>query len=612
MKRLLPLLCVLILWAPLLHADPQALRIVSPHFTLITDAGDRQGRDILDNFEHMRWMFQTLFPTLQIDPTEPMVIVALRNRKEFQTIEPAEYLGKGQLNLAGYFLNASDKHYILLRLDTEGPHPYATVLHEYTHLQFRFAGSWMPLWLNEGLAEFYQNTEFKQKQVLLGEPSVDDILFLRQNSLIPLATLFRVDHNSPYYHQEDKGSIFYAESWALTHYLEITDRQKGTQRVHDYSVRMSHHEDPVAAAQGAFGDLKALQQQLEAYIRAQQYMQFVMNAAAAPIDSSTYRVTPISKAEFDAQRADVLAHVGRTQEALALLNSLAASNPTPPVVYEGLAYLALSDGSQPDALKYYQRAIELGSTNFFTWFNAASMLQSTGADDTAITADLKRATELNPTFAPAFDELAQLYARREDKLDDALAMSQKAAQLEPNNMYFRLHVADIQLRRNQLDAAEATYRLARTLASTSSEARMLDSRLEDLARMRTNLRVTSSAHDDSQPQSDQPQVLTADAKPRHPASPPTGPRHTVEGVMDKAECTYPAVLDLEVMPKASSAVLHLYAGDFTKIQLTSDSAQTAEALNPCADFNGRAARIVYAESADKSADGQLVSIELRR
>jgi len=33
---------------------------------------------------------------------------------------------------------------------------------------------------------------------------------LRQNKLLPLATLFTVDHTSPYYHEENKGSIFYA------------------------------------------------------------------------------------------------------------------------------------------------------------------------------------------------------------------------------------------------------------------------------------------------------------------------------------------------------------------------------------------------------------------
>jgi tetratricopeptide (TPR) repeat protein len=610
MKRLLLLLCLLALLASVCRAEPPALRITSPHFTLITDAGDHQGRQILDNFEHMRWMFQTLFSSLKVDPAEPIVIVAVRNKKEFQSLEPADYLAKGQLNLAGYFLSSSDKHYILLRLDIEGPHPYATVLHEYTHLQFRAAGEWMPIWLNEGLAEFYQNTEFKEKQVLVGEPSTDDILFLRQNSLIPLATLFRVDHSSPYYHDENKGSIFYAESWALTHYLQITDRQKGTQRLVDYARRMSRHEDPVAAAEAAFGDLKALQRELDGYVRAQRYMQFVLNAASAPVNSAKFQVTPLSPAEFATQRADVLAHIGRTDEARAQLEALATSAPTLPAIYESLGFLAWRSGDSAAALKNYVQAIQLGSANFFTYFNTANLLQSSSDSQDTVIADLLRATELNPTFAPAFDELAQCYTR-DDKLDLAVTASIRAIQLDPSSFYYRLHHGDLELRRDQLDSAESVFKAAQTFASTSGETDMIDSRLARIAAMRSSVRVVSTAAD-KPPEAAQPIVLTADTPPRHADTPATGPRHTVVGVMDKAECSYPAVLDLEVSPQGSAAPLHLYAGNFTKIALTSDSARTADELNPCADFNGRTAKIAYAESADKTADGQIVSIELRR
>jgi hypothetical protein len=42
--------------------------------------------------------------------------------------------------------------------------------------------------------------------VLLGEPSTENILLLRQEDLLPLASLFNVDCNSPYYHEENKGS----------------------------------------------------------------------------------------------------------------------------------------------------------------------------------------------------------------------------------------------------------------------------------------------------------------------------------------------------------------------------------------------------------------------
>ena len=65
----------------------------------------------------------------------------------------------------------------------------------------------------------------------------------------------RVDQTSPYYHDEQKGSVFYAESWALTHYIEISDAQKNTNRLQTYAELLMKKEDPIAAAQQAFGDL---------------------------------------------------------------------------------------------------------------------------------------------------------------------------------------------------------------------------------------------------------------------------------------------------------------------------------------------------------------------
>ena len=229
----------------------------SQHFVVLTDSNEKQARHIASQFERMRSVFHLMMPTASDSAGSPIIVVALKDKKSFQSLEPEAYLAKGQLDLAGYFMRAPDKNYILLRLDAQGEHPYATVYHEYTHYMLRDASEWIPLWLNEGLAEFYQNTDIEEKDVRLGQPSPDDILYLRQNRLLPLTTLLKVDQTSPYYHEEQKGSVFYAESWALTHYIEVTDRQKGTNRIYDYAKLLIKKEDPVVAAQQAFGDKPA-------------------------------------------------------------------------------------------------------------------------------------------------------------------------------------------------------------------------------------------------------------------------------------------------------------------------------------------------------------------
>ena len=249
-------ICVfLILWIATLSCFARDsaehwFEVRTPHFVVLTDSSDKQGLRIASQFERMRAVFHLVMPAAADDTGSPVIVLALKNRKALQSVEPAVYLAKGQLDLAGYFMRAPDKNYILLRLDAAGAHPFATIYHEYTHFMLRHASEWIPVWLNEGLAEFYQNTDIQNKEVLLGEASGEDILYLRQNKLLPLTTLLKVDQTSPYYHEEQKASVFYAESWALTHFIEISDGQKGTNRLQDYANRLVRKEDSLGRCAG--------------------------------------------------------------------------------------------------------------------------------------------------------------------------------------------------------------------------------------------------------------------------------------------------------------------------------------------------------------------------
>jgi hypothetical protein len=165
--------------------------------------------------------------------------------------------------------------------------------------------------LFEGLAEFYQNMDIRDREVLLGEPSTENILLLRQEHLLPLATLFTVDYNSPYYHEENKGSIFYAESWALTHYLEVKDSRENTHRLTDYAKLVGQKVDPVTAATSAFGDLKQLQPTLQKYVAQGSFYQFKA-PLSTDVDETAFKVAALSPTQADAVRADFLVYDQRT------------------------------------------------------------------------------------------------------------------------------------------------------------------------------------------------------------------------------------------------------------------------------------------------------------
>jgi tetratricopeptide (TPR) repeat protein len=463
--------------------NDQWFQVQSPHFVVITDSNEKQARRIAAQFEEMRSVFQVLFPNGTGDAGSPTTVLAFKDRKGFQALEPEAYLAKGQLNLAGLFLRAPDKNYILLRLDVDGPHPFSTVYHEYTHFMLSKA-TWLPLWLNEGLAEFYQNTDIHDKEVNLGQATAGNVLYLRQTPLIPLKTLLLVDHSSPYYHEDQKGSIFYAESWGLTHYLEVTDRENHTNRVTDYAKLLIKGEDSVTAAQHAFGDLDKLQVALQFYVRQNAFNSFRMNSGFTA-DTATLKVRDITPPEANAVRADFLVYNGRSKDAETLLAEVLRDDPNNALAHETMGFIKFRDRDIPAARKWYSEAVQLDSHSYLAHYYFASLTMQSGDKDhdAQVESSLLTSIKLNPAFAPSYDTLATFYAQRNEKLDEAYLLSIQAIQLQPDNLNYRLNAANVLGQQRKYPNAIGVLKAAAKVAKTQVQDEMVESRIKQIEKL---------------------------------------------------------------------------------------------------------------------------------
>ncbi len=610
------------------------LEVQSPHFVVLTDTNEKQARRIAGQFEHMRAVFHLIMPHASDDAGAPIIVVALKDKKGFQSLEPAAYLAKNQLDLAGLFVSSPDKNYILLRLDAQGENPFSTVYHEYTHYMMRKA-TWIPLWFNEGLAEFYQNTEIRDKDVVLGQPSQDDILYLRQNRLLPLTTLLAVDHSSPYYHDEQKGSVFYAESWALTHYLEVNDFQKKTHLLTDYVQFLIKGEDSVTAAQHAFGDLKRLQESLDNYVQQSSFTMFKMNAAV-PIDAATFGVRPVSNPEADAVRADVLVYDDRAKEAQALLETTLRDDPNSALAHETMGFLKFREQDIPAARKWYSEAVQLDSHSYLAHYYFAVMTLQSGdrSHDAEIESSFRTSIKLNPSFAPSYDALANYYASRDQKLDEVHMLNIQAIGLDPANVYYRLNAANILSQQRQYISAISVLKAALPVAKTQTETDMVQSRIHSLEQFQAALERsgtqsdTQSAVTTSQTSS-QTEAALPDAKkttvfqrvngqligmtedaPNYPTGDATGPQHTIKGVLTHIRCSYPNVLALSM--DQAGKTLTLYSNNYYKVVFTTANYEPQGDIKPCTEIEGMKATVKYAEVTDKVVAGQILSIELSK
>jgi len=457
----------------------------STHFIVVTDASQKEALLVASHFERMRLLFRALLPTPGADSELPMTVLAVKDKKGMQAIEPTSYLASNQINLAGFFLRAPDRNYILMRLDAQQEHAYSTVYHEYTHYMLRKEDTWLPLWLNEGLAQFYENSDINDKTAWIGETNPEALDLLKRNDLLPIPTLLRVDARSPYYHDEDKGSIFYAESWALTHYLIVSDRIQGTHRVHDYTKMLEEGEDSVTAAGQAFGNLNKLQAQLEDYIMQRKFMYFMMPAQLDAKDA-IIEVQDIPSTDADALRADLMMHTGRTSEAKALVGEVLKTQPDNAQAHETMGALLHREGDLPGAKKWYGDAVALNPKSYVAQFYyAVATLRIGSKDDATIESGLRAAMSLNPEFAPAYDALAMLYAMRHRNLDEAHALNLQAIDLEPGELSFRLNCAEVLAQQRQFTDALAVLQAAMHLAKTPEEREATRSRMAWVERSQT-------------------------------------------------------------------------------------------------------------------------------
>jgi tetratricopeptide (TPR) repeat protein len=588
------------------------------HFTVLTNAGEKQARHVAYQLERMRLVFKKAFSKMTVDPSAPITVLAVKDQKGFRALEPAAYLAKGQLTLAGLFLHLPDKNYILLRLDATEEHPFATVYHEYTHMLLSRADDWIPLWLNEGVAEFYQNTDIQGKDVMLGQPSKDDILWLRQNKLLPLPALLTVDHNSPYYHEENKGSIFYAESWALTHYLMVKGNQEDTDILASYVNLITQGVDSQTAATRTFGDLKKLQSALELYIAQSKFSQFRMSGVA-DVDESKFEVQTIPNTKADAVRADFLAYNDRPDDARALIDQVLKDDPNNALAYETLGYLSLKEGHNPEALHYYEQAVKANSQSYLAQYYFATLSINAGkigTDDARIESSLRAAMKLNPAYAPAPDALAAFFSAKEQNLDEAHMLTLQAVQLDPTNVNYRIHAASILLEMQRTNDAVAVLNVAAKIAKTPQD----QASVQNMLNMAGNTQAREEAEAQREKDEGSADLETAKLASGETASASnpafrhehslSGPRKQAKGVIRGVTCGYPATMDFKLNANGQSTPFH--SDNYYKIAFSAVNFSPEDDLKPCSDIEGLQAQVEFVQPTEKDVPGQVVGIELTK
>src|SRR5260370_5176297 len=135
--------------APAAEQSPW-LEIHSAHFTVVTDAGDKKGREVALRFEQMRAVCAILLSKARLTQPLPLTILALKNDKPYYQIAP---LRQGQpIEAPGFFLPGEDQNFIVL--DLFEAEPWRAAAHDFAHMLLNYNYPPAPGSFDQCLAEY--------------------------------------------------------------------------------------------------------------------------------------------------------------------------------------------------------------------------------------------------------------------------------------------------------------------------------------------------------------------------------------------------------------------------------------------------------------------------
>lgn len=448
--------------------EPQWMEIRSPHFSVVTDAGEKRGREVAMRFEQMRAVFGALMTKANINLPIPLQIVAFRNGKELRQFAP---LFKGKpIELAGLFQQASDRSFILLDMAVENP--WTVVFHEYAHqlMNGNLQGEFDP-WFQEGFAEYFSSIEVDNKEARVGKIPDDEYKIVQQVGMMKIADLFKVRQNSQTYNESgDHRTTFYAQSSLVMHY--IYDNQLLPKVATYFDLEYNQHMRVEEAIQRAFGMSPAqFDKTLRDYWASGRYKYYPIPNPPG-LASNNYSARPLSAAAGNAALAEVHLHSRDYQEqASSEFRGILKSDPNNAAACRGLGFAYLQKQDYSQAAEYLKRAAQLDSKDPRVHYYIALVMArengfAGGANGPDMARELQSSISLDPNFADSYALLAFTQSSAGDPAE-ALVTMRKALAISPRNESYLYNLANLYLANRQPDQAIA---LLESLRSTDDPA----------------------------------------------------------------------------------------------------------------------------------------------
>lgn len=467
-------------------AEERWIKVSADHFTILTPSLNKESepaaREWAEELEQFRRGLQAIVP-VDSKRLRPVTVVLFPSDRAMEPYVPLER--NKPARIGGLFVRANDINTIML----SSRDPKATrrlIFHEAVHWHLSAREGVMPLWLTEGLAELYSTFERSKKEKVyrFGMVLQEYALHMQERKLLPLTELLQTNSSSLLYNEGTRASIFYAQSWALAHYLFFGVDSPGRPAVRHYLAALETTRSPDEAFEAAFGaDYPALEKKLRAHFEKGLYRQLSYPASTDDIQK-LLKTGVASRAEIELAKGSLLLGTRSIDVAEPYLRRAAELAPEDPRAWELLGHIARERNDQAGAAALLEKAAAAGSTSYLVYHNlAVSRMPDTlikglryggldPADMDAAAIDYRKAIRLATWHVPSYEGLAGLVYSMATFRPEDLDLLQQGLLQAPTNAMIEAGVAAAELRAGRLADGRARLEVLCARPIDSAEAGM--------------------------------------------------------------------------------------------------------------------------------------------
>jgi tetratricopeptide (TPR) repeat protein len=632
--------------------EPKWIEVHSAHFSVLTDAGDKRGREVALRMEQMRAVFGQLLLRNKLKMSVPITVIALKSDKQYGDVAPAK-----QSRAGGFYVPGTDRIYIVLNLFEIDP--WRAVGHSLAHYYLNYNYPPAQGWFDEGIAEYFGAIQIGKQVDLGGDPELspewheDAFDEVRRDPNTPqsltqllsspvwlsMVDLFTMKHDGSGKREGTHNTLYYGQSWMVVHYL--INKNKLPEAGTYFDLVLNQNVSVEKAMVQAF-DMSAAQMEdaLKTYFGTLSGLGIAMDQSKKPTgdpamiqqpnhltipfdtDDLGIAVNPVKDEEARAEIDDVMARIPEHRDqALQELKQLTADPKDNEAARRGLAADDIRQKKFDAAADQLEQAAELNSRDPWIWYYRSAMkyqkAQATRQEMQGLAnmmQDLRAVADWYPELADAYNMLG--VARIEGGgFNSALEAQRQAIALAPRNVEYQFNLGQIYVSGKKWDLAREVFTRLRAGPDRAAAA-AAKLQLEDLDTLQKYGVRPQRAGESAAPAgaASTPGASTATAKPVEdqdsdsdappkpaPAKPAaTGPVQYLKGKIVSSDCSKPPEASITLLSGMTTYKLHV--SDYKSMVVIGEDQFSCDWKNRPVSVNYRAVG---------KNEGEIVSLEVR-